>query len=190
MITDKLLEQCLRKSLVGVDSATTLAPQAGKVIRVTVGPATVALRVGADGLPSSVHRAVDADADVRLPLSRLWGDDSMPIQSEGDSELLAAFAEVVEGADLGVAALAERTLGPMAGSLVANCCAGMREWGADSRGRLDETLVDWLTKESGILPDPQEGKQLSADIKEFTAAVESLRQRALGQAIATGKGSN
>lgn len=176
MITDKLLRLCLIQAF-EADSVLALKPHAGKVLQIRMGPAIVNLRIDPTGMPTVVHSAVTNDAWVELPLERLSGNTTKPVQSAGDSELLAAFSAVVAEADIGVDAWAERVLGPAAGGVAASVGTGFKDWATDSSKRLGATTLAWLTTESGILPEPHQARVHAAEIKQFTQAVDELRQR-------------
>ena len=147
----------------------------GKALRLCVGPLRLVLRIDAAGRVEMVHREVWADAQVTVPAARLCGDRKAPLQLEGDSDLLRDFAALVDNGDIGFAALAERMFGTQVGGMAENAMHAATSYGQDACERLSEQCADWLTRESGILPEPAKSRQLGEQVHNFAVRVEALR---------------
>ena len=179
MLARKLLPHFLKK----LDGADThlLKPHQGKTVKVIVGKLEFCLRIEAQGKLKAVHQSIDADASVNIPVQRVVGKQEQPIQSECDSELLAALAETFKNEDLSFENFVEQQFGTDASAVVAKANYETREWANDASFRLGNTIKSWLTTQSEIFPEPEVAREHFAKINSFSQQVEQFRQRAVAQ---------
>jgi ubiquinone biosynthesis protein UbiJ len=172
-----------------------LAPFAGRVFTLGVGPAITRFRIAADGMLENAEAA--APADLALVLSPLsvpaflanparWNEF---VREEGDAELGGALKELARTLPWFVEAALAKALGPVVGQRAADAGRRLLSFPEYATQRVGEGVASYARDETGVLARPAQLRQFGEGVAEVAARVDALEQRfdALNARAATGK---
>jgi len=172
-----------------------LAPFAGRVFTLAVGPLTTRFRITAEGKLEKAEGAAPADLALNLsPLSvpaflanpARWNEF---VREEGDPELGGALKELARTLPWFVEAALAKALGPMVGQRAADAGRRLLAFPEYATQRVGEGVASYARDETGVLARPAQLRQFGEGVAEVAARVDALEQRfdALTARAATGK---
>ena len=172
-----------------------LAPFAGRVYTLAVGPLTTRFRITADGKLETAEAA--APPDLALSLSPLsvpaflanparWNEF---VRETGDPELGGALKELARTLPWFVEAALAKALGPLVGQRAADAGRRLLAFPEYATQRVGEGVASYARDEAGLLARSAQMRQFGEGVGEITARVDALEQRfdALNTRAATGK---
>jgi ubiquinone biosynthesis protein UbiJ len=172
-----------------------LAPFAGRVFTLAVGPVTTRFRIAADGMLEKAEAA--APADLTLVLSPLsvpaflanparWNEF---VREDGDAELGGALKELARTLPWFVEAALAKALGPVVGQRAADAGRRLLAFPEYATQRVGEGVASYARDESGLLARSAQMRQFGEGVGEVAMRVDALEQRfdALTTRAATGK---
>lgn len=166
-----------------------LAAHGGKMIAMTLGPASGRLRITPAGEVEPVGEGAADDAAVRfdIPLSLLprlaAADDSAyhEVKFSGDSELAALLSELVRNLKWDVEEDLSKLVGDVAAHRIVDTARRGHEWRKDATQRLTENVAEYLTEEKRafITADDletlaRENETLRDDVARLEARINQL----------------
>jgi len=172
-----------------------LAPFAGRVFTLAVGPLATRFRIAGDGKLETAERAAPSDLDLVLsPLSvpsflaapSRWNEF---VREQGDVELGGALKELARTLPWFVEAALAKVLGPMAGQRVADTGRKLLAFPEYAAQRVTEGVTSYARDEAGLLVRSAQMGPLREGVSAVAERVDALEQRvdALSTRTAAGK---
>jgi ubiquinone biosynthesis protein UbiJ len=135
-----------------------LAPHAGKVLELQVGPLSNRLRIGRTGDVEPLGEGADSTLDLvmRIPLARVpglaAGDESAfkAVHFSGDSELASVLSTIARNVEWDVEEDLSRVVGDIAAHRIVHTAKTARSWAQDAHRRLNDNMAEYLTEESRL----------------------------------------
>jgi ubiquinone biosynthesis protein UbiJ len=172
-----------------------LAPFAGRVFTLSVGPLLTRFAITADG---RLDRApATAQVDLGLVVSPLsipsflanparWNEF---VREEGDAEMGGALKELARTLPWFVEAALAKGLGPLAGQRVADAGRHLLAFPEYAVDRVTEGIASYARDESDLLARAGQMRDMRDGIGDIAARVDALEQRfeILSARVATGK---
>ena len=172
-----------------------LAAHAGRVFTVSVGPASTAFRISADGLLE--HAARDSPVDLRITLSpfnvpafladpRLWNQF---VVEEGDADLGGALKNVAQTLPWFVEQAFAQVLGPIAGQRAADAGRRLLSFPAYAADRVATSVGRYARDEAQLLARGDELREMTTQTADLSARIDALNARvsALAARISGGR---
>lgn len=172
-----------------------LAPFAGRVFTLAVGPVTTRFRIAGDGMLEKAE--VAAPPDLALILSPLsvpaflanparWNEF---VREEGDAELGGALKDLARTLPWFVEAALAKALGPVVGQRAADAGRRLLAFPEYATQRVGEGVASYARDEAGLLARSAQMRQFGEGVGDVAARVDGLEQRfdALSARAATGK---
>jgi len=172
-----------------------LAPFAGRVFTLAVGPVVTRFRVTEDGKLETAPPALPADLDLVLtPMSvpsflanpSRWNEF---VREDGDAALGGALKELARTLPWFVEAALAKALGPLAGQRAANAGRRLLAFPEYAAQRVTESVASYARDEAGLLARGAQMRQFSEGASEIAARFDVLQRRfdALSARVAAGK---
>jgi len=172
-----------------------LAPFAGRVFTLTVGPATTRFRIAADGMLEQAEAAATCDlALVMSPLSipafladpARWNEF---VREDGDAELGGALKELARTLPWFVEAALAKALGPLVGQRAADAGRRLLAFPEYASQRVSEGVASYARDEARLLARSAQMREFGEGVGTVAARVDDLEQRlaALTARAAAGK---
>jgi ubiquinone biosynthesis protein UbiJ len=164
-----------------------LAAHAGKIMRVDIGPARIALAIETDGRLVASEASPDlAIAIDPLKLPALLAQPSRWKEltaAHGDAALAATLAELAPTLPWFVERLLARALGPIAGQQVADAGRRLLAFPEYAGERIADSFARYVGDEARLAVRSADVQRFAADVAELATRVEALAQRvdALGK---------
>lgn len=178
MIIEKLWRRLVLRRLEKSGASAELAAQAGKVVHLRAGAATLAMRIDGQGVPAPVHPGITPAATLAFDLGSILRGKGKAPHAEGDSELLAALGALKSRLDVGAMDLFEEACGENAASAATLAGQWARDCGGDARRRFERNLRNWLENESAMFVTRSQLAELASETERLAAQAASLSARA------------
>jgi len=172
-----------------------LAPFAGRVFTLAVGPAITRFRIAAEGTLDAADAA--APVDLALVLSPMsipaflanptrWNEF---VREDGDAELGGALKELARTLPWFVEAALAKALGPLVGQRAADAGRRLLAFPEYATQRVGEGVASYARDEAGLLARPAQMREFGEGVGEVAARADALEQRfdTLSARAATGK---
>ena len=162
-----------------------LAPFAGRVFSLAVGPLHAAWSVTADGTLAPEQSAAVADPDLELRLSPFavapfladptrWNEF---MHEDGDAEMGGALKELARTLPWFVEETLAKTLGPIAGQRVADTGRRLLAFPEYAALRATESVAAYARDEAELLAHGADFRQYRQDVDEMAARIGALADR-------------
>ena len=172
-----------------------LAPFAGRVFTLAVGPVTTRFRITTDGKLEKAEAATPADLALNLsPLSipaflanpARWNEF---VREDGDAELGGALKELARTLPWFVEAALAKTLGPLVGQRAADAGRRLLAFPEYATQRISESVASYARDEAGVLAQSAQMREFGEGVGEVAARVDAQEHRfdALTARASTGK---
>ena len=172
-----------------------LAPFAGRVFTLAVGPVVTRFRVTEDGKLETAPAALPADLDLVLsPMSvpsflanpSRWNEF---VREDGDAALGGALKELARTLPWFVEAALAKALGPLAGQRAANAGRRLLAFPEYAAQRVADGVASYARDETGLLARSAQMRQFGEGVGEVAGRIDALELRvaALTARAAAGK---
>ena len=172
-----------------------LAPFAGRMFTLAVGPVTTRFRITAEGMLEKAESDAVTDLDLILsPLSvpaflanpARWNEF---VREVGDADLGGALKELARTLPWFVEAAFAKALGPLIGQRAADAGRRLLAFPEYATQRVGEGMASYARDETGLLARSAQMRQFGEGVGDVAARVDALEQRfdALTARAATGK---
>jgi ubiquinone biosynthesis accessory factor UbiJ len=160
-----------------------LAPFAGRVFTLAVGPVSTRFRIADDGKLETAAAASPADLDLALsPMSvpsflanpSRWNEF---VREDGDAALGGTLKELARTLPWFVESALARALGPLAGQRAADAGRRLLAFPEYATQRLTEGVAGYARDEAGLLARGAQMRQFSASTSDIAQRVEALERR-------------
>ena len=172
-----------------------LAPFAGRIFTLAVGPVSTRFRVAEDGKLETAAPSLPADlALVLSPLSvpaflanpSRWNEF---VREEGDAALGGALKELARTLPWFVEAALAKALGPLVGQRAADAGRRLLAFPEYAAQRVTEGVASYARDEAGLLAPSAQMRRFGEGVSEVAERVETLERQfdALSARAASGK---
>jgi ubiquinone biosynthesis accessory factor UbiJ len=160
-----------------------LAPFAGRVFMLAVGPLAARFRILATGRLESADPSAPSNLDLVVsPLSvpsflanpARWNEF---VREDGDAELGGALKELARTLPWFIEAALAKTLGPLAGRRVADTGRRLLGFPEYATQRVTESVASYARDEAGLLARAAQMPPLRDGVREVAQRVDALEQR-------------
>ena len=172
-----------------------LAPFAGRVFTLAVGPVSTRFRITEDGKLETPAPSLPADLDLVLSPTSVPSFLANPsrwnefVREEGDAELGGALKELARTLPWFVEAALGKALGPLAGQRAANAGRRLLAFPEYAAQRVADGVASYARDETGLLARSAQMRQFGEGVGEVAGRIDALEQRfdALSARVAAGK---
>ena len=160
-----------------------LAPFAGRVFTLAVGPISTRFLINADGTLETAAASLPADLDLVLsPLSvpAFLGNPSRWnefVREDGDAALGGALKELARTLPWFVESALAKALGPLAGQRAADAGRRLLAFPEYATQRLADGVAGYARDEAGLLARGAQMRQFSESASDLAQRVEALERR-------------
>jgi ubiquinone biosynthesis protein UbiJ len=160
-----------------------LAPFAGRVFTLSVGPVSSRFRIADGGTLEMAEASIPADLALVLPPLSVPTFLSNPtrwnefVREEGDAELGGALKELARTLPWFVEAALAKALGPMVGQRVADAGRRLLAFPEYAAQRVTEGVTSYARDEAGLLARSAQMRQFSEGVGDVAERSDALQRR-------------